>query len=72
MAKATVNKEWLDNALKEYEEHGSLTRTTAFNKAIQALIIRLDSKGIPYKLYNLGAGVKKITTITDKCPCCGR
>jgi len=67
-----ISTAWLDKAIQDYKEFGKLERTSSFNKAIQALIIRLDSKDIKYKLYNLGAGVKKLTTDTDICPCCKR
>lgn len=40
------------------------------NIASQWLIMRLAKERIPFKVYNLGAGVKRITTDTDTCPCC--
>jgi len=40
------------------------------NIAIRWLIVQLTTKGLLYKVYNLGAGVKRVTTDTDKCPCC--
>lgn len=43
--------------------------TTGFNLAVQWLICRLTERGIPFKLYNLGAGVKRVTTETNTCPC---
>jgi len=43
------------------------------NIAIKWLIVQLVGKGVPYRLYNLGAGVKRVTTVdVDKCPCCKR
>ena len=65
-----VSSQWIENAIAEYKETGIMERTASFNKAIQALIIRLDREKINFRLYNLGAGVKKITTKTDICPCC--
>ena len=65
-----VSSQWIENAIAEYKETEIMERTASFNKAIQALIIRLDKEKINFKLYNLGAGVKKITTETDICPCC--
>ena len=65
-----VNQQWIEDVMNEYKETKTLERTTSYNKAIQALIIRLDREKINFKLYNLGAGVKKITTETDICPCC--
>ncbi len=34
------------------------------------LVTALASYNIPFKVYNLGAGVSRITTDTDTCPCC--
>lgn len=41
---------------------------TSFLPAAQWLIIQLTKNKIPFKLINLGAGVKRITTETDTCP----
>lgn len=34
------------------------------------LITKLSRSGTNFKIYNLGAGVKRITTETENCPCC--
>jgi len=34
------------------------------------LVNKLARLNKPFKIYNLGAGVKRITTDTDVCPCC--
>ena len=44
--------------------------TTATNQAIQWLIMRLSKAEIGFKLIQLGAGVKRVTTETDVCPKC--
>jgi len=74
-----VSKKWmnkLNDEIKMYDhvtpELTVISHTTSFNKAAQYMIIRLSEENIPFKVYNLGAGVKKITTETDKCPCCKR
>ena len=41
-----------------------------WNKATQFVILALPQAGRPYKVHQLGAGVKLITTDTDTCPCC--
>jgi len=43
----------------------------ADNVAVRWLICEWMSKGIEYKLVNLGAGLKLLTTETDICPKCG-
>lgn len=65
-----VHPQWLKDRKEEIREHRSVDVTTNFNKAIQALIILLVKANLPFKLYNLGAGVKRITTETDICPYC--
>lgn len=52
-----------------YHDH-DINVTTSFLKAIQWLICELASKEIPFRVINLGAGVKKITTEVDVCPKC--
>ena len=48
-----------------------IDETISFNKASQWLITILSKNLIPYKIYNLGAGVKRIVTKDiDTCPCC--
>lgn len=34
------------------------------------LIAELTRRNVPFKVYNMGAGVVKIVTNTDTCPCC--
>jgi hypothetical protein len=44
----------------------------SFPKGKTFVVTELAKLGIPFKVYNLGAGVSKITTDTDICPCCKR
>lgn len=48
----------------------NVDETLSSNMAAQYLIVRLSNRGLPFRVYNLGAGVKRITTNTDTCPCC--
>jgi len=72
MKAAKVNPNWLKKRESEIANNLPIDVTTSFNSAIQALIIRLTLANKSFKLYNLGAGVKRVTTDTDKCPCCKR
>jgi len=67
-----VNPAWIQEQLKNLRETGDLDATSSYNPAIQSLIVHLTNIGKPFKIYNLGAGVKRITTKTDICPCCKR
>ena len=44
--------------------------TSPCNTAIQWLICRLADKNISFKIIQLGAGVKRVTTNTTICPKC--
>ena len=71
-----VHPEWIEKIRDEYnksveqERKVNIDRTTSFLPAAQWLITFLSGLGIPFKVTNLGAGVKRITTETDICPCC--
>jgi len=71
MPRAHITKEWIDNLRKEIKA-GTFEITTVYNNVIQKAILVFSSEEKPYKLYNMGAGVKKITSNTDTCPCCKR
>lgn len=75
------NPEWIDARTAEIEHLDPLKRdsdevrkeidlTLSDNLAVQWMICRLAEKGIPFRLIQLGAGVRRITTKTDICPKC--
>lgn len=66
----SLNPNWLDGM--ENKIHGKLPvdETVISNLSAQFLISELSKAKRPFKVYNLGAGVKRITTETDVCPCC--
>jgi len=67
-----VNPKWMKIRQAEIEETPhKIDVTISYNAAAQWLITELTNVGIPYKLHQLGAGVKRITTKDiDICPCC--
>ena len=67
-----VSREWFNKCLEELDGKRRIDITVNLNIAARALVTALDRRGILYKVYNLGAGVKRITTDTDTCPCCKR
>lgn len=78
-----LNPEWvrktrdmIDEVAESREENSSAViefdETYTFNAAAKFVISQLARYGIPFKVYHLGAGVKRITTKTDTCPCCKR
>uniref|UniRef100_A0A6M3K850 Uncharacterized protein n=1 Tax=viral metagenome TaxID=1070528 RepID=A0A6M3K850_9ZZZZ len=69
---ARVNPAWILEMRKTADDRKEIDATLSFNAAAQELIKILVLRDIPFKIYNLGAGVKRITTDTDVCPCCKR
>ena len=53
--------------------HGgpAFTLTTQFPNAVTWLVLELTKENIPFRLVNVGGGVKTITTDTATCPKCG-
>ena len=68
----TVNPNWANDIKTKLDAGEAIDVTTSFNKAVAWLIEVLSRRDIPFKLYNLGAGVKRVTTDTDCCPMCKR
>lgn len=62
--------DWLAAMTSRFLETKKLDHTTRHNVIIQDLVLMLTRLSQPYKIYNLGAGVKRITTDTETCPCC--
>ncbi len=70
MTRQKVNPKWQAERESEILRGVEIDETTSFLPGIQWLVVRLAKLGVPYKLYNLGAGVRRLTTETDTCPCC--
>ena len=65
-----INPAWQADMNSKILQGEEIDTTETFLPCIQWLIVKLSSVCLPYKLYNLGAGVKRLTTNTDVCPCC--
>jgi len=76
--KTRVSPAWLDGVredIRRFDRNDVSThfeRVLSYNLAAQAMVVLLTSANIPFKVFNLGAGVKRITTDTQICPCCKR
>lgn len=71
MAKAYISKENVDDLIENIDK-GTVDITTVYNNWAQKIIQVMALRNVPFKVYNLGAGVKRITMDTDTCPCCKR
>lgn len=65
-----VNPKWADQQQRNLDSGGGVDETLSANIAAQWLIAKLSHLNRPFRVFNLGAGVKRITTNTDRCPCC--
>ena len=68
-----INPNWIKRMSEKIKTNSPIDCTTSYNPAAQWLVAHLSKNGVPYRLYNLGTGVKRITTSEiEKCPCCKR
>lgn len=65
-----ISPTWQKRILERINLNLEIEETIDYNPAAQWLIIQLTKVYRPFKILNLGAGVKIITTKTDICPCC--
>jgi len=71
MAK-TISIDWKKRMIEKIDTGQEIDITSGFLAGMQWLIEALSRKGVPFAIYNIGAGVRRVTTVTDKCPCCKR
>jgi len=65
-----LRQDWKDK-MEETIAFGNFTEyTTAIKVALTFIVLRLNEAFTSYKILDLGAGVKKITTKVDTCPKC--
>jgi hypothetical protein len=67
-----INPTWQRNMTIRMDSALSIDETLTNNKPAAWLVAELANRSTPFRVYNLGAGVKRITTDTDTCPCCRR
>ena len=72
MARLTINPKWTERIIEQERTGKPIDEVSDHSITSQWLIVFLSKKNIPFKVTNLGAGVKRITTITDECPMCKR
>ena len=65
-----VNPMWAKEMKEALTEESPIDETIRANISASFLIVLLSKVNRPFKVYNLGAGVKRVTTDTDACPCC--
>ena len=65
-----LTEAWTRDAQAKIDGGQPIDYTSVHNIGIQWLVVRLSKAGRAYKIYQLGAGVKRLTTDTTVCPCC--
>ena len=64
-----INRAWMEECLREINSK-SIKKTVRGSREASWLIMRIAEADLPFKVINLGAGVKTITTEVDTCPKC--
>jgi len=67
-----VSPKWAAEVESKIFQHQPIDVISSSLVATQWLVSKLARLEIPFKIHNLGAGVKRITTDTDTCPYCKR
>lgn len=67
-----VNPVWRERIEDLHRRHQPIDEVVKYNPATQWLIGFLAMADVPFRVYNLGAGVKRVTTDATHCPCCKR
>lgn len=67
-----INPKWAEKVRNLLDAGQPIDETIEYAPAAKWLVVRLSSRNRMFRMYNLGAGVKRITTDTDQCPCCKR
>ena len=73
MAKVIDPKcDWCLRMQRMMDQAQDIDEVTQLTYAAAWLIKELAKRNIVFRVIPLGAGVRRITTITDICPCCKR
>jgi hypothetical protein len=64
-----ISEKWKEAMINKII-NGDIDETIEYNICSVWLIAYLSRDNRPFKVYNLGGGVKRITTKTNVCPCC--
>lgn len=67
-----LNPKWIESMQAKVGSEAGVNEVLTTPLAIKWLIATLARANRPYRVENLGAGVKRITTNTTTCPCCRR
>jgi hypothetical protein len=70
MIQYKINPEWIKKIKKEIREEIFVSHATSNTSAARWLILYLSKEGIPFKVFNLGAGIKRISLMKNVCPHC--
>lgn len=68
---SAATREKLRNTIDEAHRTGTpFEQVTHCNIWAKIVVLALTGRGVPFKVLQMGAGVKKITTQVDTCPKC--
>jgi len=70
MARYRINPEWQKRLHLAINNLERIDEVVGWAPGAKWLVASLAKKNIGFRVHNLGAGVKRITTETDLCPKC--
>lgn len=65
-----INRRWLAEMQRQIDAGDRIDQVLPFPPSARSLIAALAAKGRAFKVVNLGAGVKRVTTDVGVCPKC--
>lgn len=66
-----ISRKWMERMTTALNAEEPIDETFSFAPAAKWLIVKLATRDVPYRVINLGAGVKRITTTDAKvCAAC--
>ena len=65
-----LSEDWKSSIRDKLDRSSKIDITTQHNLSAKWLICELSKRELAFKVINLGAGVKRVTTDTEVCPKC--
>jgi hypothetical protein len=65
-----LNPKWVESIAVEIKDGKDIDITLSILAAKVHVVTTLTQAQRPFKVYNMGCGVTRITTETKICPCC--
>jgi hypothetical protein len=67
-----VDPKWIEKMKHLMDQKLPIDVTLPYQVSANWLVAELSRRNIPFRLQNIGAGVRRLTTDTEHCPFCGQ